>query len=378
MKIAIVANATWNIYNFRQNIIRKLIDEGHDVIVMAPIDKYISYHEEYHNLEHIPLRKLKRDSVNPLRDMQLTAELTRLYRKHKPDLIIHYTVKPNIYGTIAARMAGIPSIAVVTGLGYSFLHNGLVNRTTTMLYKWTSRFQSKLVFENSDDFELFVAEKLVDRNKCVAVSGCGVDTEYFKPNGEYRSGSDNETVFSFIGRLLYDKGLKEFIDAAHLVHEQNKNARFWIFGEIDRDNPSAIKERDLVSWVKDDVITYHGAKDDIRKYIELSDCVVLPSYREGMSRVLMEAMSMERPVITTDTPGCRQTVIEGKNGLLVPVRDAGSLAEAMQRFLDTPAQERQRMGEAGRELAVRIFDEKIVASQIYTIISDVLQEIESK
>ena len=372
-KIAIVANTTWNIYNFRQPVIRKLIEDGHEVIVMAPVDKYISYHEKFHQLRHIPLRKLKRDSVNAVRDMQLAAELTRLYREHKPDLVIHYTVKPNIYGGIAAKLAGVPSIAVVTGLGYAFLHNGFVQKTTAQLYKWTSRYHKRVIFENDDDLDLFVSEGMLDPVKGASVNGCGVDTEVFRPQEGVEPISD-KVVFSFVGRLLYDKGIKEFIDAAHIVKAEHDDVSFWIFGELDRDNPSAIREKDLVRWVKDEAIEYHGATDNIRKYMQLSDCIVLPSYREGMSRVIMEAMSMERPVITSDTPGCRQAITDGETGFVVPVKDHLALAEAMKKFIKLSDEQRRTMGLSGRRRAVEMFDEKFVAKQITDIIEDVIKD----
>lgn len=348
------------------------MDEGHEVIVMAPIDKYISYQEKFHEIKHIPLKKLKRDSVNPLRDIQLTRELAGLYKEHRPDIVVHYTVKPNIYGGLAAHLQGIPSIAVVTGLGYAFIHNGLVKKTTTRLYKWTSQYHKKFIFENEDDRDLFVNQGLIGSEKGLVVNGCGVDTGYYV--NEQNGRSEDETIFTFIGRLLYDKGIREFIEAAHKVKSNNTNAKFWIIGELDRQNPSAINERDLVKWVKDETIVYHGSTEDVRKYLQKSDCIVLPSYREGMSRVIMEAMSMERPVITTDTPGCRQAIDHEKNGYLVPVRDSDGLAKAMQSFLDLPPEKRKSMGAIGRVKAVAQFDERIIANQISGIINDVLRE----
>ena len=233
-KIALVANTTWNIYNFRLNVIRKLLDEGHEVIVMAPVDKYISYQEQFHEIKHIPLKKLKRDSVNPLRDIQLTKELADLYKEHRPDIVVHYTVKPNIYGGLAAHLRGIPSIAVVTGLGYAFIHNGLVKKTTKSLYKWTSQYHQKFIFENKDDCDLFVDQGLITTEKGITVNGCGVDTGFYKMEPSSRAA--DETIFTFIGRLLYDKGIQEFIEAAHQVKATNANAKFWIIGELDKQN----------------------------------------------------------------------------------------------------------------------------------------------
>ncbi|MDX1407847.1 MAG: glycosyltransferase, partial [Saprospiraceae bacterium] len=169
--IALVANTTWNIYNFRLNVIRRLLEEGHEVIVIAPVDEYISYQEKFRAVKHIPVHRLRRDSINPVRDVQLLSELYRIYRDCKPDLIVHYTVKPNIYGGLAARLAGIPSIAVVTGLGYAFIHNGIVKNTTKYLYKLSSRFHRKVVFENNDDRQLFIDQRLIKPAKGIAVMG---------------------------------------------------------------------------------------------------------------------------------------------------------------------------------------------------------------
>jgi len=365
-KIALVANTTWNIYNFRLNIIRKLRDEGHEVIVMAPVDKYISYQRKIQGVTHYPIHTLRRDSINPVRDIQLTSELLQLYKTHKPDLIIHYTVKPNIYGGIAARLAGIPSIAVVTGLGYAFIHNGFVKHTTKTLYRLASRYHRKVVFENQDDRKLFIEEKLLTAEKSTAVNGCGVDINFYTPR---KHPVDTPLTFTFIGRLLYDKGIQEFILAARIVKAVHPETRFWIVGEIDKNNPSAIREDDLLRWVKDKTVEYHGPAQDVRPFGGDSDCIVLPSYREGMSRVIMEAMAMERPVITTDTAGCREAIVDGVNGFIVPVGNADGLAQAMLKFKALTAEERADLGENGRKRALALYDENIVADVIYGIIN---------
>ncbi len=365
-KIAIIANTTWNIYNFRLNIIRKLIAEGHEVIVMAPVDKFITYTETIREVTHIPVRHLHRDSVNPIQDLRLLFELVHLYRKHKPDLILHYTVKPNIYGGLAARLLGIPSVGVITGLGYSLMHEGWINVITRLLYKFFLRFHRKVIFENLDDKALFEKAGLVSPSKSVAIKGCGVDTAYYSPNGDGRS--PGMITFTFIGRLLYDKGVREFIEAAQMVKKQNKQVQFWLIGDLDKENPSSVRNDDLVRWIRDPDIHYHGATDSIRKFIEQSDCVVLPSYREGMPRVIMEAMSMERPVITTDTAGCRETVDDSVSGYLVPVKDSAALAKAMIGFMQLDQTSRMEMGKHGREKVLREFDERIIADQLYRIL----------
>lgn len=373
-RIALVANTTWNIHNFRLNVIRRLLAAGHEVIVIAPVDEYISYQEKFREVRHIPIHRLRRDSINPVRDVQLLTELVGVYRRYKPDLVVHYTVKPNIYGGIAARLAGIPSIAVVTGLGYAFIHNGIVKNTTRYLYKLASRFHKRVVFENNDDKQLFIDQNLIKAEKGVSVMGCGVDTTYFNPEAG-KNGTESGTVFTFIGRLLYDKGIREFIEAAHLVKQRAPEAKFWIVGELDRDNPSSIKRQDLVQWVKDQTVEYHGATHDVRPFLQKTHCLVLPSYREGMSRVIMEAMAMERPVITTDTAGCREAVDHNKSGYIIPVKDSDALAGAMMDFIDLSPERRQAMGLAGRSKAVKMFDDKHVANQVYEIIAGVISEM---
>lgn len=367
-RIAIVANTTWNIYNFRLNIIRKLISEGHEVMVMAPVDKFITYTETIPEVTHIPIRHLDRDSVNPIQDLRLLLELIRLYRRHKPDLVLHYTVKPNIYGGLAARLKGIPSVAVITGLGYSLMHEGWINIITRLLYKFTLPFHRKVIFENGDDKTLFEEAGLIGASKSLAIKGCGVDTFFFNPNGIVRN--PDMITFTFIGRLLYDKGVREFIEAAQIVKKQNQKVQFWLIGDLDKENPSSVRNDDLVRWIRDPSIHYHGSTDNIRKYIEQSDCIVLPSYREGMPRVIMEAMSMERPVITTDTAGCRETVDENVNGYLVPVKDPEALAKAMHNFIQLDSAARIHMGRSGREKVLREFDDRIIADQLYRMLMD--------
>ena len=365
-RILVVANTTWNIYNFRLNIIRKLLDEGFEVIVMAPVDKFIFYTEKMPQVHHIPLHHLHRDSVNPIQDLRLFFELFRVYRKYKPDLILHYTVKPNIWGGFAARLLKIPSVAVVTGLGYSLIHEGWINFITSLLYKFSLPLHRKVIFENEDDKKLFEKEGLVSPSKSMAIKGCGVDTTFFSPNGDGRR--EDVITFSFIGRLLYDKGVKEFINAAQLVKDKIPNIEFWLIGEIDKENPSSIRNEDLMKWIRDPNIHYHGATENIRKFIEKSDCIVLPSYREGMPKVIMESMAMERPVITTNTAGCRETVDEKINGYLVPVRDSSALATAMLKFIELSKEDKMKMGKAGRLKVLREFDDRIIADHLYAAI----------
>lgn len=369
-KIALVSNTTWNIYNFRLNVIDKLIAQGHEVVVIAPVDEYIHYKERYPRITHIPLRKLDRDSINPFKDLRLTMELSAIYRRTRPDFIIHYTVKPNIYGGFAAKLNGIPSVAVVTGLGYAFIHNGMVKKMTKSLYRLASGAHRKFIFENDADRALFEDEHLIRAGQGISVRGCGVDTEFYRPMHELHV-QRGKTIFTFIGRLLYDKGVREFIRAAHIVKEKFPDTEFWMVGEIDKENPSAISEDDLVNWIRESDIKYLGSTNDVKNYIAKSDCIVLPSYREGMSRIIMEGMSMEKPIITTDTPGCRETVDDGENGFLVPVGDHIALSHTMMKFYHLDHEKQRRMGIKGRQKAIREFSGDVIADEIYGILNAV-------
>ena len=367
--IALVANSTWNIHNFRLNLLDKFIGEGHDVIVIAPVDQYIEYKEKYPAVKHVALRSMDRDSTNPLKDLVLIAELTRKYKRLKPDLVIHFTNKPNIYGAIAARRAKIDSIAIVTGLGYAFIHNGFIKSVTTALYKYTSKYHKKFIFENIEDRELFENENIITRAQGISVKGCGVNTTYFHP---YPNQKVNEAmVFSFVGRLLYDKGVKEFVEAARIIKLRHPNTRFWLVGELDPDNPATVEKDELIEWVDSDIVYYHGFQRDVRPFISKSDCVVLPSYREAIPRTITEAMAMAKPVITTDTAGCREAVDVEVNGYLAKLRDANDLAESMQKIISLTEEERKSMGQAGRNIVMNQFDDRLIANHIYDIISKI-------
>ena len=367
--IALVANSTWNIHNFRLNLLDKFIGEGHDVIVIAPVDQYIEYKEKYPAVKHVALRSLDRDSKNPLKDLVLIAELTRKYKRLKPDLVIHFTNKPNIYGAIAARRAKVDSIAIVTGLGYAFIHNGFIKSVTTALYKYTSKYHKKFIFENIEDRELFENENIITKGQGISVKGCGVNTTYFHP---YPNQEVNEAmVFTFVGRLLYDKGVKEFVEAARIIKLRHPKTQFWLVGELDPDNPATVEKDELIEWVDSDIVYYHGFQRDVRPFISKSDCVVLPSYREAIPRTITEAMAMAKPVITTDTAGCREAVEEEVNGYLAKLRDANDLAESMQKIISLTEEERKSMGQAGRNIVMNQFDDRLIANHIYDIISKI-------
>jgi glycosyltransferase involved in cell wall biosynthesis len=362
-RIGIVANTTWNIYNFRLNVIDLLVKEGHDVFVMAPIDEYIEYKERFPSVKHIPLRVLTRDGKHPLKDFMLIEELRRKYKRLKLDIVIHYTHKPNIYGAIAGKLTNIPTIGIVTGLGYPFLKKGWMEKLVATMYRLTSGLHKKVIFENEDDRVMFIKQKLVKKEKAISIKGCGVNIAHFAPmDAPVRNGI---TRFTFIGRLLYDKGIKEFVEAASDIKTRyNGKSKFTVVGEIDKDNPSSVNPDELAEWVHEDIIDYRGYVKDVRSIISNSDCIVLPSYREAIARSLTESMAMGKPIIATETAGCREAIDQGENGFLVPIKDRDSLREAMDKIINMNNDQLKSMGEKGRQKTIKEFDDRIIAKNI--------------
>lgn len=367
-KIIILANTSWNIHNFRRNILQMLLDAPFEVVVVTPIDAFLSFIQDFPNARHIPLKKLARKSINPLRDLQLANELIGIFRAEKPNIILNYTIKPNIIGGGVAQFFKIPYICVVTGLGYTFLHNGFLYWLTKILYELSFQKAEKVIFENIDDRLLFNQLGICSPQKSISVKGCGINIHHFTPQPP-RSKLDNTTIFTFIGRFLYDKGLLEFVAAARLVKKQHPKTIFWLVGEIDTSNLAAITPMELQSWKKEGVVIDQGFANDVRPFIAASDCVVLPSYREAIPRVLQESMAMERTVITTNVAGCRETVDDKVNGFLVPVKTVQPLAAAMIQFIELPEAKRKEMGKNARKKVEREFDERLIAADFLRIIT---------
>lgn len=371
-KILIVDNSAWNIYNFRLPLIKKLSSSGFKIKALSPIDEYINYLNETPFVKHLPIRFLQPNSKNIIRDLIFLFELILLYKKEKPNLILHFTIKPNIYGNLAARICNIPSIAVVTGLGYTFLHQKGLYNIIPSLYKFAFKNILKLVLYNKDDQEVFLQKKLVPQHKCLIIPGSGVNTRYFFPIFPQRN--DGKFVFLFIGRLLKDKGLLEFIEAGKEVCKNYPNAEFWIAGDLNDTNPSAIPKDMILAWMEGKNITYYGKLSDVRQIIGNADVLVLPSYREGVPRAILEAMSMGKPIITTDAAGCRETVEHGLNGLVVPVKNPAALALAMSYLIETPKSALEAMGQHSRNRALKLFDERIVTKSYLQLMREIFPE----
>ncbi len=355
-KIAIVTNTSWNIFNFRLALAQALQDDGFCVVAVAPKDEYSHKLQEL-GIEHYHI-DINNKGTNPLEDLKLIWDFYHLYKKLKPDIVLHYTIKPNIYGSIALKFLGIPTVNNISGLGTVFLNNSLSSRVAKWLYGVALKGSKKVFFQNSHDRDLFVELKLASKQQSDLLPGSGIDTERFKPSDD-SSSVTQEIKFLFVARLVRDKGLIEYVQTAKSFID-NDRVQFYILGSYYMANPTAITEDQMQDWEASGAIVYLGSTDDVCSVMQQYDCVVLPSYREGLSRVLLEAASLAKPIITTDTPGCREVVDDGVNGYLCKVKDSKSLTLQVEKMVSLSAAQRKEMGRLGREKVVVEFDQQIV------------------
>ncbi|CZY60766.1 glycosyl transferases group 1 family protein [Enterobacter sp. J49] len=366
LHIALVANTLWSVYNFRKGLINSFIKRGYKVTIVGPVDDYA--------------KKLKKlgcsvvdvhiasQGMNPFVDLNLIMKLKKIYSQIDPDFIFHYTIKPNIYGSIAAWLCNKKSIAVTTGLGFVFNKSSFFTKVISQLYSFSFNFPKEVWFLNEDDKAVFISKKIIKEYKSYVLDGEGVDTQYFSP-GKLIKQPDDGVTFLLVARMLWDKGVGIYVEAARKLKVQYPNAKFQLLGACDVENPSAISKDVIDSWDKEGVIEYLGVTSDVRQIVSQADCIVLPSYyREGIPRTLMEAASMAKPLVTTDNVGCRNVVIDGVTGYLCQVKNVDSLADAMRNIIQLTPEARNEMGAKGREFMLRRFDEKIIISDYYRAI----------
>jgi glycosyltransferase involved in cell wall biosynthesis len=365
MKIAIVLNTSWNIYNFRMGFVKALQAEGHEVHTIAPIDDYTHFLKEEGCIHH-PL-KMDARGANPIKDSALIVELFFIYKRIKPDVILQYTIKPNVYGSLAAAILGIPVINNVCGLGTIFLKKNIVSSIAMLLYKVSFRFPKKIFFQNSEDLHLFIDKKLVAKDKADLLPGSGIDLNNFTPS-EFRR--NTRFTFLMISRLIIDKGVLEFIEAIKILKAKGIDARFQILGAKDPMHKRGIKLKVIDQWIKDGVVEYLGKTDNVYPHIANADCVVLPSYREGTPRVLLEAASSAKPIIATDVPGCHQVVIDKFNGLLCKLKDANDLASKMEEMMALENETLEEFGKNGRLLVENNYSENVVIEKYIRTINE--------
>ncbi len=365
-KIFFVANTSWSLWNFRLGIMHTLKKEGYEIYCLAPQDEFSEKLSKEFKFIHI--NNLERKGMNPLTDISLFIELLKKYRKIKPDLVFNFTIKPNIYSSLACRALRIKCISMVTGLGYGFMGKGILKMFLKIYMRISLARNEQVIFLNQEDADYFMNNKIVKAEKIQVFPGEGIDTDFFNPSFCNSFEKNGKISFLMISRLLYDKGVVEFAEAAKKVKNKFPDAEFLLLGPKDTGNPSSINEKELYDWEKSGIIKYLGTSDDVRPFICNSSAIVLPSYKEGLPRTLLEAMSMEKPIIATNIPGSRDLVQEGENGFLVEVKNSDSLADAMEKFINIDTVQKNEMGKKGREIALQKFDEKIIISKYLEII----------
>jgi len=359
LKIIICINTAWNLVNFRSVLIRTMVNNGHEVIAVAPVDEYTASLAAL-GCRFVPM-PMDSQGTHPVRDLILFWRLWRLMCSEKPDVFLGYTVKPNVYGSLAANLLGIPVINNIAGLGAVFIKEGWLMRVVRWLYRAALSRSTIVFFQNDDDRQLFIGDGLVRTEVIDLLPGSGIDLNRFAPKLKPSLNTgDSKFRFLLIARMLRDKGVGEYVEAARLLSQRWQNAEFCLLGFLDVQNPSAISQAEMGAWVAQGFVNYLGVSEDVRDAIAAADCVVLPSYREGTPRTLLEAAAMARPIITTDAVGCREVVDDGVNGFLCKVRDSADLAEKMTKMLLLPPELRSEMGRRGRAKTEAEFDEQIV------------------
>ncbi|AII13903.1 glycosyltransferase, family 1 [Campylobacter iguaniorum] len=354
-KIIIISNTSWSIYNFRLNLAKAFIDNGYEVQIVAPKDGYTNKLNQKFNVYDVDIDS---NGINPLKDLKTIFQIYKIYKKLKPDIVLNFTIKPNIYSSLVCRCLQIPCISNVTGLGTIFIKQNFITKIAKFLYKIALKKNKTVFFQNEDDKKLFLQYNLIGQKSNIDVlPGSGVDLDKFKPiikadNGEF--------IFLFVGRLIKDKGITELIEASLILRKKYKNFKIWLLGKLEVQNNTVISQSELDNWLTNDFIEYLGATDNVADIISKSDCVVLPSYREGTPRCLLEAAAMEKPIITTNTIGCKDVVDDGINGLLCEVKNVKDLAQKMETMLNSSIKQRRLWGGVGRQKIIQKYDEKFV------------------
>lgn len=361
MKIVFSSNISWSIYNFRLSLLKSMICDGHECIAVANKDEYtirivengIKFHEISFN----------NNAKNPFYDLKLIYDYYKLYKLINPDVICHNAIKPNIYGSIAARFLGIPVVNNISGLGTLFIKKSVSTMVAKKLYKISQKKVMPVFFQNSYDLNLFLDEGLIRSNQCELIHGSGVNLNRFKPKNNMETEVSKPFVFLFIGRLLNDKGIREYVDASKILSKLYDDIVLKVLGPIYENNETAITKKDVENWHNSNIIHYLGESDQVEEHLSKADCVVLPSYREGLSKVLIEACSMAKPIVTTNVPGCNDVVIDGLNGFLCSVKNSVDLARKMEDIYLLDSDKRNKMGLEGRHRAETIFDENLIIDQ---------------
>lgn len=353
MKIALIANSSSGLYNFRKDLVLRIMSDNNTVIGITPFEKRVE------QLRRLGIRlietKIDRRGLNPFHDLSLLIQYIRILKKEKPDQVVTYTIKPNIYGGIACRICGIVYSANITGLGSAFENKGMLQRIATILNYVALKKAKCVFFENSESKNLFVNKNIIRKDQAVLLNGAGVNLNHFSyspyPRGE-------EIRFLFMGRIMKEKGVDELFGAMRRLRLEGYNCSLDLLGSFEEKYDALIKQYEKEGW-----INYHGYQTDVRPFIENAHCFVLPSYHEGMANTNLESAASGRPVITSNIPGCKEAVMDGLSGFLCNVKDEDDLYEKMKKFIELSFIEKEQMGKAGRKLMEDTFDKQKVVNE---------------
>lgn len=375
MKLVLFANTDWYLYNFRRSLALALQQQGFDVLLLSPPGLYGEKLRKL-GLRWEPL-PMDRRSLNPLREFGLLLHLVRLFLREQPALVHNFTIKCAVYGSLAARLAQVPArINAVAGMGYVFTSNEIKARVLRPIVRRLLRWalggkNTRLVLQNADDVSLFERARLLDASHIRLIRGSGVNCTQFARSGSRNFPQVGDARVLLAARMLWDKGIAEYVEAARILHSQGRRIRFLLAGTPDAGNPAAILVETIQNWVAEGLVEWLGHVDDMPALFATADVVVLPSYREGFPKSLIEAAACGLPLVATDVPGCREVITDGENGLLVPVRDGAALAVAIARLLDD-RDLAARLGAAARIKALAEFDERIVIDRTLAVYQELL------
>jgi len=368
--IAITANTSWYLYNFRINTIKSLISYGYKVVAIAPADEYSQKLEQLGCL-FININ-IDQGGTNPFKDIKTLINFYGILKKNNIECILNFTPKNNIYGTLAASYLDIKSINNIAGLGTLFIEENISSKIARLLYKLSQKNATKIFFQNEDDRGIFLNSGYAKKEITDRLPGSGVDLTRFTVSP---APDDHVVRFLLIARMLYDKGIGHYVEAARILKQKyNQSVEFRLLGFLGVNNPSAVPESEMQSWVSEGIVTYLGVSDTVEQEIAQVDCMVLPSYyREGVPKSLLESGAMGKPIVTTDNVGCRETVDHGVNGFLCQPRSTESLASALELIIQMSHEERLEMGLASRKKMAEEFDEKIIIDKYLLAVKDCLR-----
>jgi len=371
--VLLVANTDWYLFNHRLSLAEDLRRHGAEVHLASPAGPFVARLRQagfpWHEV------RMDRRGFNPIREIRTLNRLRDIYREVDPTLVHHFTIKPVLYGSLEGRWRGIPALVnTITGRGYVFAGRGIIPwllriaLRPVFAHALDTRNQ-KVVFQNPADREDFLSLRLVRQERCVLIRGSGIDPQHFSPRPE----PEGVPVVLMPSRMLRDKGVQDLVEASRLLHRRQVRVRVVLAGEPDPGNPTSISEKRLRQWVAEGAVEWAGRSDDMVETYASSHIVALPSHAEGVPRALIEAAAMAKPIVATDLPGCREIVDNGRNGLLVPVRDPQALSEAIQTLVEDPAL-RRRMGAEGRTIALQNYTDEIVNGMILKVYDELLAQ----